>query len=242
MRLLRSVVFAAFSDLREESFLLVLANFLWVVCTLPGALMLGAGVSGSEPVAMLAGVVLLLPWPIATFGLFALACKTARRLPVGLKSFFDDMRLGWRQALRWGGVNVLVLIIGLVCLKFYLNPVSPLGRTVFGPVLGAVFAVLLLLWGMWQLVVLPLYPRYPAAGLGAILKQAGALALARPGAVLAVAFLAVLLAGLGLWLAPVGLLFSASLIALLANRAVIYALAEKPERLDEDKPFRIKTG
>lgn len=241
MRFFRLVVTAALGDFREESFLLVLANFLWVVCTVPGALVLGAGLAGSQAMVVLAGVVLLLPWPIATFGLFALAYKTARRLPVGLKSFFDDMRLGWRQALWWGGVNVLVLVIGLLCLKFYLNPVSPLGRTVFGPVLGAVFAVLLLLWGMWQLAVLPLYPRYPAAGLGAILKRAGALALARPGAVLVVALLSLFIAVVGIWLVPLGLLFSASLIALLVNRVVVYLLNEKPER-NEDKPFRLKTG
>lgn len=230
MKLLRTLISKPFSDLREESFLLVLANFFWIVCTIPGVLLLGAALESSNLLLWAGGIPVLLPAPFAVFGLFSLVYNTARRRPVGIKRYVDDTRRLWRQAYLWGGVNLLVLIVLLVNLKFYANPNSPLGQTAIAPLLTATLAALLVIWLMWQLFALPLYPRTQSPRLWPVLKQAATLMLANPAPTLIAAMLAMFFAGVGIWVLPIGLLFSAAMIALVANRAVAYALGEQPER------------
>ena len=95
-------------DMWEESFLLILFNFLWVLASVPGWLVFGyGGIDRDFPVLML-GPLRLLPWPFFTFALQSTAADIGERRAVGLASFFQAGRRHWRPAYAWGILNLVV--------------------------------------------------------------------------------------------------------------------------------------
>lgn len=226
MLLFWQIIRKTFTDLWEESFLLVLANILWVVGAVPGLALISMGIINLFLPFLVLGLVVLFPLPYVTFGLFFLAHQVGQRRAISFKTFFIGGKRLWKQAYLWGGVNTLVIIILLGNVKFYTNPASPLGNTPSGAALAGIFGAFTLLWLAWQLFTLPIYLRLEKPGLRAAFHQSGILLLTKPILCLLVALVASALALSAFFLPALGLLTNFILIALLANRTMIEVLKE----------------
>ncbi|MFQ5613441.1 MAG: hypothetical protein ACE5H9_15045 [Anaerolineae bacterium] len=230
MPLLWPIVRKALSDIWEEAFYLALFNMLWVAGAVPGLLLITYGVQGPFLGLVLLGLLALVPWPFVTFGLFHTAHEIDQGKAIGLKTFFRGGRQRWRQAYLWGGLNALIVAVLLANIRFYSSPISPLGNTSLGTMLSAFFASLTLLWLLWQLMVLTIYPRLETPGLRLALRNAAILMLAQPLPVVFVGFLALVL-GLTAFVVPLlGFLSNFALIAVLANRATTEILNQEEKR------------
>jgi hypothetical protein len=212
-----------FRDFREESFLLIVYNLLWVVASIPGFLLLGYGAAARFLPFTLGGLVVLLPWPIATFALFHSAADIGERRAVGLGSFLRAGGNLWRAAYAWALPAVLVTALLVANARYYGSGASPLGTSLAASLLSSFMLTLMALWGIWQVLALAIYPHLSRPGLLAAVRTAGRLLVRQPAPVFLMSLLAALLAIGGFAIPPLGLLLSFSLIALLANRTVLEA-------------------
>ncbi len=222
MGLLWSIIRNAFADLREELFLLALANMLWVVGAVPGIALLSYGMALLSLPLLALGLVALLPFPLVTFGLFHLIYAVSQRDAVGWKTFFNS---AWEQknsAYRWGGLNVAAMALLLANVRFYADPAAPLGRTPTGAALSAIFVAFTFLWLLWQLFTLTAFPRLRHPRLRAALRQAGIVLAGYPALALAIGMLAALLTVISILIPVAGLWLGFVLIGLLANQATRY--------------------
>jgi hypothetical protein len=222
----RRVLAGFLRDWREESFLLILFNFLWVAASLPGWLVLAYGAVGRDLAVVLLGLILLVPWPFFTFALQASAAEVGEGRPVGVSSFFQA---GWRSrgaAYAGGGINLLLVLLVASNLRYYGSGASPLGTSLSASLLTSLMLTLAGLWGVCQLFALAALPHLSAARLWPALSASSDLILARPVAafLVALASAAILLAGVAV--PPIGLLFSVSSVAVLSNRFVVEALPD----------------
>ncbi|MCG8347986.1 MAG: hypothetical protein MI924_09435 [Chloroflexales bacterium] len=71
MSALRGIFKQACGDVREEAFKLILFNMRWVIATMPGLFLAAYGAAANHLPLILLGLIALLPWPLATFGLFS---------------------------------------------------------------------------------------------------------------------------------------------------------------------------
>nr|NIS78786.1 hypothetical protein [Anaerolineales bacterium] len=209
-----------------ESFLLILFNFFWVVGAGIGILVLAYGAIIPFLPYVLLGLLLLIPWPIVTLGLFYAVYEIGQGRAIGLRTFFAG---GWRvrkHAYRWGLLNLFVMIILGSNIRFYSSPETPLGGTNIGAVLSSFFLSLTVLWLVWQLYTLSMFPRMKEPRLLLTMRQAGLLVLRQPIPSFFVAILAVLLGLASFFLPILPLLLTFSVIAVLANRATAEILGE----------------
>jgi len=219
--LLSRILVRSFQDLREESFLLILFNFLWMGASVPGMVLLGYGaVARFLPLALL-GLLLLLPWPVATFALFQTAADIGERRVVSLGSFLRAGLRTWKVAFAWAGMTLIVLALLLSNARYYGTGASSLGESLEASLISSFMVTLTTLWCIWQGMTLALYPHLRRPGLVAAFRGAGRLIVRQPIPVFLAGLVATLLLAGGVAFPPLGLLYSFSLVAVVANRTVV---------------------
>ncbi len=131
-------------DTWDELLYLVLLNIIWCV-----------------------GTLLVIPWPLVTFGLFFTVHDITEGKSVKIRTFIGHARRTWKEAYIWGGVNVAVLAVLGANLAFY-------GRIAvqWAATLQLLMIALIGLWIILQLVTLPLYPHLEQPGLTIALRNA----------------------------------------------------------------------
>ena len=207
-------------DLREELFLLMVANMIWVAGALPGIFLLGYSALLLSLPWFGVGLLALLPFPPLTMGLFRLAVAVSRRQPIGWKNLFSAAWQLKKPAYQWAGLNVPVMVILLGNIRFYADPASPWGGGTVGLVVTAIFSALTFLWLMWQLFTLAAFARMERPRLTVAFRQAATFIAQRGMFAVSVALVVAVLAVISILIPVLGLWVGFVWMGLLANRAI----------------------
>ncbi len=213
-------------SLRSDAFLLIVFNFAWLVASAPGWLLVTYGAAGRYLSLIAVGIVLLVPWPLATFGLFMVVYQIGRGRVVAVRDFFRWTVDRWRLALAWGVLNLLVLAVLFSNVRFYISGSSPLGGSAAGAIVSSLFLSAVAAWTVWQMLTLPVIARSSAQGLRHAFRSAGSILARRPLDIFIIVLLALILAFASVVIVPLGLLAGAVLIAALADATVAVTLGE----------------
>jgi len=183
-------------DFWEELLLLALFNIIWCL-----------------------GTVLVLPWPFVTFGLFFTVRDIGDGKAIKFTTFFEHARRQWKLAYLWGGVNLAVVLLLGINIRFY-NGLE----TQWAAFLQVLMIAILMIWLVLQLVALPIYPRLEEPTLKLALQN-GLVVIGRYPVPMVILIILVGLISLIAVLFPPFLMLSAvALIAVLANRLVAGAI------------------
>lgn len=230
--LVGAILLRSWRSLKRETFLLILSNFTWVVASLPGWLLISYGAVGHDLILIIIALVALVPWALASFGLFSLVFQIGRARSVG---FLDLFRQAWAQrrtASVWGAANLLVIAVLYSNARFYLSADSPLGSSIWGPIMSSFFLSGIAAWVMWQMLTLPLLVRGQGGGFLRAHRQSATILATRPLDVFINVLMILVAAFASAIVVPLGLLLGASLVAVIADQTVGVSLGETdPEAL-----------
>jgi uncharacterized membrane protein YesL len=194
------------ADIWDEMLYLIIFNVIWFVSLL-----------------------LVIPWPLVTFGLFFTIYDVGEAKGIGFGTFWEHTRRTWRQAYLWGGINLAVFIIAWINLNFY----AWVGADWAG--LAQMFVLaLMLFWLILQLIALPFYPRLERPGLKLALRNAGVTIGRYPLATLALVIMVGLILAIAFIFPIIFFLGAFSVIAVVANRLVA-AVVAKEKRAEEER-------
>ncbi len=183
------------SDIWDEILYLIIFNVIWLL-----------------------GTILVIPYPFVTFGLFFTVRDIGQGKGIKFVTFFAHAYRMWKQAYIWGGINLFVLVILGINIKFYAdfaNAGAQWAALVQLFILGLTF-----LWGILQLVALPLYPRLEEPGFKMAIRNAAILAGRYPLAMITLVVVAVLILVISYIFPIVAVLLPVAVIAAVANRMV----------------------
>jgi hypothetical protein len=189
-------------DLWDEAWLLIIFNIFWLI-----------------------GAVLIIPMPFVTFALFAIVYDIGQNKGVTISKFFT---YGWqarKQAYIWGGINLIAYVILVVNYNFYGNLQASWGASV-----QLLFAAMLFVWSLLQLIALAIYPRMEEPGVKLVWRNAAVVLTRYPLAVLILVGLIVIFGVITFIVQIIGLLLTFSLIAVLTNRMVEAMVKKELER------------
>ena len=192
MRLIWPILKKTITDFWDELFYLILFNLLW-----------------------LAGTALIIPFPLVTFALFFTIRDVSESKGITLRKFWGYGKQYWKQAYRWGLVNVGVMWLLLFNLRFYAG--FPGQWAVMGQFF---FLALTGFWLMWQLLAMALYPRLERPGLKLALRNAAILLGKYPLVSLAMLGWLGLLGAISVFIPAILVLAGVSLAAILATNTV----------------------
>lgn len=193
------------ADIWDEMLYLMIFNVIWVVSFL-----------------------LIIPWPLATFGLVFTIYDIGEARGIGLGTFWKHLRQNWRQAYLWGGINLAVGVIFWINWAFY----ARLEAEWAGFAQMVVLAISLF-WAILQLLALPFYPRLERPGFKLALRNAGVVLGRYPLTSVFLLILVLLIAGVASFFPVVYFLGAFSIVVVLANRVVAAILAKERQREEE---------
>jgi hypothetical protein len=208
-------------DLWEESFHLILFNVLWLIGSLPGLALIALGASSRELIILGLGLILAVPFPYVTFGIFHAVGEVVQGNAVGTKTFFSGGRQFLSVAYTWGGINLVILALLYANSRFYGDPSSPLGGSLLAQLGSSLLTTVAIIWIFWQLFALAVLHHFPGKSLRGAYKESGRIVLQDPIPVFAIALLALLIWTLGVLIPPLGFLISFAAIAVLVTRLVV---------------------
>ncbi len=200
-----TIIKNAIGDFWDEMFWLVIFNVLWLIC-----------------------LVLIIPYPLATFGLFFIAYDVGEGKGIKFSQFFSYGFKMWRQAYLWGIINLVVLSVMWVNFTFYGTVEAE-----WAAMAQMFMLALLVLWLVLQFITLAFYPRLAKPQYKLAVRNAG-IAMSRYPllALLLVAALAVM-SVLIFFVPAIIVIGAAAILALIANRIV--AVVVKKEQPSEER-------
>ncbi len=187
-----SIIKQSALDFWEEMLYLILFNLIWVV-----------------------GILLVIPYPLVTFGLFATVYDVGQGKGIKFSTFFAYARRTWKEAYIWGGINLGVLILLWLNLNFY----AGIG-TQWAAIVQVLILAVAIFWCILQLIVLPLYPRLETPGFKLALRNAAVIIGRYPMAIFILVIIIVLIGFISLLFQAVIFAGAAAFIAVVANRVV----------------------
>jgi uncharacterized membrane protein YesL len=194
------------ADIWDEMLYLMIFNIIWFISLL-----------------------LIIPWPLATFGLFFTIYDVGEAKGIGFGTFWGHARRMWRQAYLWGGINLALFIIAWINLNFYAQVEAD-----WAGLAQMVVLALMIFWLILQLIALPFYPRLEQPGLKLALRNA-AVAIGRyPLATFALIIVVGLILAIASIFQIIFVLGAFSIIAVVANRLVA-AVVAKEKRQEEER-------
>lgn len=193
------------ADIWDEMLYLMIFNIIWVVSFL-----------------------LIIPWPLATFGLVFTAYDIGEAKGIGLGIYWKYIRQTWRQAYLWGVINLMVGVILWINWTFYARLEAGWAGYAQMFVLAIGF-----FWVILQVLALPFYPRLEQPGFKLALRNAGVVLGRYPLTGVFLFILVLLITGVASFFPAVYLLGAFSIIAVIANRAVATILVREKEREQE---------
>lgn len=187
-----TIIKNAIGDFWDEMFLLVIFNIIWLIC-----------------------LVLIIPYPLATFGLFFIVNDVGEGKGIKFSQFFGYGLKLWRQAYLWGVINLVVLTIMWINFTFYGTVAAE----------WAIFAqmfmlVLLVFWIVLQLFALAFYPRLTTPNYKLALRNGGIAMSRYPLLALLLVAAMVIMAVLGFFVPAAIVIGAVVIIALITNRIV----------------------
>ncbi len=170
MRIIAAGFKKGFSIFWDDSILLIVINFICFLSLLPALLFFT--VTNAQPSILISifNTVLFLPVAFFVFALYHVLFDARRGIVIGFRSFFRYLRSTWKQALLFGVINVIVVLLVSWNLRFYAQ-----FHEAWASIMQAIFVSLSMVWVILQIIMLPLYPRLNEPSFKLALKNSGAL-------------------------------------------------------------------
>lgn len=143
-----------FSIFWDDSILLLLLNFFCFLAVLPALLFFTVTESSVSVVTSIINILLFLPLVFFMFALYAVLYDGRQGIVISFKTYFRHLRKMWKQALVYGVINILFVILVSWNLRFYAQ-----FEAAWAGIMQMLFLSISLVWATLQLVMLPLYPR-----------------------------------------------------------------------------------
>ncbi len=194
------------ADIWDEMLYLMIFNIIWLI-----------------------GLILVIPWPLVTFGLFFTVYDIGEAKGIGFGTFWGHARRMWRQAYLWGVINLAILIIAWVNLNFYARVEAE-----WAGFAQMFMLALILFWLILQLIALPFYPRLEQPSFKLALRNAGVTIGRQPLAIFLLVIVVGLILAIASFFSAVLFLGAFSIIAVVANR-VVAAVVAKEKRLKQER-------
>jgi uncharacterized membrane protein YesL len=137
----------------EESVYLVLFNMLVMLALLPGIAFSFWSATQSVSWWQWLTFLWLIPWGPFVLALFYVVFDIGEIRKIYIATFFQHLKKYWRVGVIWGAVNAVVVIF--LRLNYLLARQYAESTLALIPIF---FMLLALLWLIWQLVVLAMYP------------------------------------------------------------------------------------
>ena len=169
---------------------------------------------------------LIIPYPFVTFGLFYTARDIGLGKGIKFKTVFVYGKDYWKPAYIWGGLNLLMLVVLWMNIRFY----SGLEAQWAGFV-QLIFVALIIFWLILQLISLAIYPRLVEPGFKLALRNAAVIMARYPLAVLVYVGLIILIGVVSIFFSVIGFLLGFSFIAILTNSMAEILVGEELKRL-----------
>ena len=221
-----SLVWRSVKDFWDDFVLLVMMNMLWVLAAaLPLAPLWLLG--GTLPILALGlAVLLLLPLPVVTGGLFYVANQITRGVATSWETFATGVRRYWLKSLVVALINVVVLFLIGVNIRFYASVLEG----AWAAVVPIVWLVLGVYWLLVQVFWFPMILELENEKTLLALRNASLMAIVTPGFSLVLFIAMALILALSIVLTVPIVAFTTVLLALIANHAtrsrVAYARKE----------------
>jgi uncharacterized membrane protein YesL len=209
------VFWQSIKDLFEELLLLIIANVIWAVISLPLLVIAWLFfVSGATTLGVIALLVAAIPLAPATVGLFCLAqgITEGRAVKIGLffEGFRSYLKLSWTVYVPWMAGLALIL----VNLQFYAGMSNSIGIFLF-----FLFVYFLLIWFALLIYLGPLLLLQSDKRLRVIARNSLLMTLGRPLFTLITAIMMAIIFVLAVVVPLVGVLVGAAFLALWGFRA-----------------------
>ena len=201
------IIRSSAADIWDEMLYLMIFNIIWLI-----------------------SLVLVVPWPLVTFGLFFTVYDIGESKGIGFGKFWGYARRMWKQAYLWGGINLAVLIIAWANLNFYTRIEAQ-----WAALLQMFITALTLFWVILQLVTLSFYPRLEQPGFKLALRNAGVAIGRYPFLTFFLIIIVVLILAIASFFPAVMLLGAVSIIAVVTNRVVDVVVKKEKQREEERK-------
>ena len=159
-----------FSIFWDDSILLIVMNFICFLSLLPALLFFTVTNTAPSILVSLFNTVLFLPAAFFIFALYHVLFDARRGIVISFRSFFGYVRSTWKQALLFGVVNIVVVLLVGWNLRFYEQ-----FDAAWAGIVQAVFVSITMVWVILQIVMLPLYPRLNKPSFKLAMKNSGAL-------------------------------------------------------------------
>ncbi len=215
MQMLINIYKKSARDIWDESVYLIIFNLFFFLCTLPALLIFSLGLAQNLVLFIVAGFILLFPLPFVTFGLFYSAYDVGESKVISLLTFFRNIRQTWRPAAIWGVINLVAVILLVGNIIFYSRI-----QVDWANFARVAFVGLTIIWILLQLIILPLYPHLIEPGFRQAFRNAGAIFAYYPAPIIVLGLLTAAIIVITLRFQVLAVLFSFSLIAVLANNTV----------------------
>ncbi|MCB0209701.1 MAG: hypothetical protein KDJ52_10240 [Anaerolineae bacterium] len=179
-------------DIWEEMLKLLVFNLVWVV-----------------------GVILILPWPFVTFGLFFTAKDIGEGRGISFSSPFTYGLQVLRPAYIWGIINLVVYLGIFFNLIFYAG-----SEAVWANVMKIFILSLTLFWSILQLVMLAMYPRLTTPSFKLAIRNALIITSRHPLPIFAMVIGIIVIIAVSTFIPAIILLLSISAIVMLINNVI----------------------
>jgi hypothetical protein len=211
------------TDFYFNSWRLAPANLAWGVGFV--AMLLAGPLTG-------AGVVLLVALAVPTAGLYRMAALLARDEPVALSDFVDGMRRHAWSALTVAGGAAILATVFATNVVVGLDAGGPVGWFVSAMALWGLVGLAMFLVAFWPILA---DPRREGLGLRRRLALAGLVVIGRPGRVLALTAILVVILAVSTVLFAAIVLVSVAYVSLVGARYVLPLADSLEARLPEGR-------
>lgn len=209
------ITWRSLRNLWDEFAFLIALNVLWTLNVLLLAVpVFGLRNAGLSWVLALTAIILL-PLPVITAGLCFVANQITRGLAVGWATFATGVRRYWAKSLLVALINVVVLFLIAVNVRFYL--VVTQGQ--WAAVVLSAWIVVAFYWLLAQLYWFPMLLEMKDERLFLALRNALAMVIVTPGFSIVLGLIVALLIAACVLLTVPAALFLAVLLMLIANHA-----------------------
>ncbi|MDX1520035.1 MAG: hypothetical protein R3264_00230 [Anaerolineae bacterium] len=171
------------------------------------------------------GALLIIPMPLVTFGLYFVIKDLGEGKVIKFKDFFNYARETWKQAYLWAGINLVVVGLLLVNLRFYAGFVGQ-----WALVVGMLMVALLTLWLVLQVIVLAIYPRLDEPGFRLALRNGLIITGRNPLAMTVLVAIMAAVVFISTIFPAMFIIISIVLIVAIANRIVDEAVVQELKR------------
>lgn len=154
----------------DDSITLIVLNFICFLSLLPALLFFSVTSVSPTLLTSVINIVLFLPFAFFIFPLYHVVFDCRRGIVISFKSFFGYVRSSWKNALIWGGINLVVALMVGWNLRFYAQ-----FDEAWAGIMQLVFLSITMVWVILQIIMLPMYPRLEAPSFKLALKNSAAI-------------------------------------------------------------------